>query len=221
MPETVAVNSPVTIRYCDSVCSGQEMPVGPAGRPQIPKTASFMPTGSSVTSGCAPAKTRNVSSQNPCPTTSTPEKSRTTPSPPEAHRFGAWLDGYGVFGDVEGDGNSADTHFDLGGVLGGLDLRLSEHALLGAGAGWGSLDVGVSQRSFAGDAEVAQAFLYGGYVRERFYLGGLARYAWDGPVFAISALTGEGTQALAREVMRYLEETASAEQAESKSGQGL
>jgi GTP-binding protein len=37
------------------------------------------------------------------------------------------------------------------------------------------------------------------------------RSEWDGPVFAISALTGEGTRALARKVMRYLEKTTSAE----------
>ena len=36
----------------------------------------------------------------------------------------------------------------------------------------------------------------------------VAAYAWKGPVFAISALTGEGTEALAQAVMRYLEEAA-------------
>jgi GTP-binding protein len=41
---------------------------------------------------------------------------------------------------------------------------------------------------------------------------------WEGPVFAISALKGEGTQALARKVMRYLEKTKSAEKAGATSG---
>jgi GTP-binding protein len=57
--------------------------------------------------------------------------------------------------------------------------------------------------------------------RERVIAGIVARYEWDGPSFAISALTGEGTQALAREVMRYLEETSSAEKTAARSGQGL
>ena len=35
----------------------------------------------------------------------------------------------------------------------------------------------------------------------------VARFEWHGPVFAISAATGEGTQALASEVMRYLKES--------------
>jgi len=39
----------------------------------------------------------------------------------------------------------------------------------------------------------------------------VARAQWRGPVFALSAITGEGTQALAREVMRQLEESREAE----------
>jgi GTP-binding protein len=44
------------------------------------------------------------------------------------------------------------------------------------------------------------------------------RREWDGPVFAISALTGEGTQALAREVMRYIEKATSTERVGATSG---
>jgi GTP-binding protein len=54
--------------------------------------------------------------------------------------------------------------------------------------------------------------------REQILADIVARCEWAGPVFAISALTGEGTQALAREVMRYLEETTSAGKAGAKSG---
>ena len=54
--------------------------------------------------------------------------------------------------------------------------------------------------------------------RERVIADIIARYEWNGPVFAVSALTGEGTQALAREIMRYLEETTSADKAAARSG---
>jgi GTP-binding protein len=40
--------------------------------------------------------------------------------------------------------------------------------------------------------------------REHILADIVARYEWQGPVFSISALTGEGTRELAREVMRYL-----------------
>jgi GTP-binding protein len=46
----------------------------------------------------------------------------------------------------------------------------------------------------------------------------VARCGWEGPVFTISALTGEGTQALAREVMRYIDKATSAEKAGASSG---
>jgi GTP-binding protein len=54
--------------------------------------------------------------------------------------------------------------------------------------------------------------------RERVLADIVARCEWNGPVFAISALTREGTQALAREVMRYLEETMPAGKAGATSG---
>jgi GTP-binding protein len=54
--------------------------------------------------------------------------------------------------------------------------------------------------------------------RKRILADIVARCEWDGPVFPISALTGEGTQALARAVVTYLEETAAAEKAAAKSG---
>jgi GTP-binding protein len=59
--------------------------------------------------------------------------------------------------------------------------------------------------------------------RERILADIVRRYEWTGPVFAISALTGEGTQALAREVMRYLEETrpVAGRPAPAASGHGL
>jgi GTP-binding protein len=59
--------------------------------------------------------------------------------------------------------------------------------------------------------------------RERVVADIVAAYEWDGPVFAISAVTGEGTQALARQVMQYLLSTDAKEegQDESASGHGL
>ena len=57
--------------------------------------------------------------------------------------------------------------------------------------------------------------------RERVLADIVARSEWNGPVFAISALTREGTQALAREVMQYLERPTSAEKTASRSGHGL
>lgn len=99
--------------------------------------------------------------------------------PPEQRRWGTWLDGYGLFGNVEGDGNSATADWTVAGALGGVDVRLGQHALVGLGGGYASIDTSVDNRDFDGDVNVYQALLYGGYVSERFYLGALGRYAYD------------------------------------------
>jgi subtilase-type serine protease len=100
-------------------------------------------------------------------------------APPEQRRWGAWLDGYGLFGDVDGNSNSASNDWTLGGVLGGVDVRLGKGGLLGLAGGYGKLDTAMNGRSSTGEADVYQGMLYGGYVWERFYIGALARYAYD------------------------------------------
>jgi outer membrane autotransporter protein len=99
--------------------------------------------------------------------------------PPERSRFGVWLDGYGVFGGVDGDSGSADTDWVTGGASGGFDVRLSDHGLLGIAGGYGHVDVDVDDRLFAGSADVFQGAVYASWVSERWYLGALGRYAFD------------------------------------------
>jgi CSLREA domain-containing protein len=99
--------------------------------------------------------------------------------PPEQRRWGTWLDGYGLFGNVDGNGNSATADWTVAGALGGVDVRLGQHGLVGLGGGYASIDTSVDNRDFDGDVNVYQALLYGGYVGERFYLGALGRYAYD------------------------------------------
>ena len=99
--------------------------------------------------------------------------------PGEQRRVGLWFDGYGLFGDVDGGRNSADTSWTLGGALGGVDLRIGGRGLLGLAGGYGRLDVRADRRSLDGDANIYQALLYGGFVTERFYVGGTGRYAYS------------------------------------------
>jgi outer membrane autotransporter protein len=94
-------------------------------------------------------------------------------------RLGVWIDGYGLFGDVDGNRNTSDTSWTTGGVLGGLDARIGRNSLLGLGGGYANIDVGVSDFGFGGKADVYQGMLYGGHVRERFYVGALGRYAYS------------------------------------------
>lgn len=65
-----------TLRRADGDAESSRHPA--RARATMKATASAMPTGSSTISGCRRANTRNTSSQNPWPTTSTPEKSSVT-----------------------------------------------------------------------------------------------------------------------------------------------
>ena len=60
----------------------------------------------------------------------------------------------------------------------GFDLALGDHGLLGLTGGWSRIDADLDDRSLDGDADVFQGGIYGAYVRERLYVGGLARYAY-------------------------------------------
>jgi uncharacterized protein with beta-barrel porin domain len=101
-----------------------------------------------------------------------------SPPPDERRRVGLWLDGYGLLGGVDGDGNTATTEWTVPGVVGGLDVALGRRGVLGLAAGWARLDLDVKGRNMNGEADVFQGGLYGAYVGERLYVGGLARYAY-------------------------------------------
>jgi uncharacterized protein with beta-barrel porin domain len=62
--------------------------------------------------------------------------------------------------------------------VGGLDVALGRRGVLGLAAGWARLDLDVKGRNMNGEADVFQGGLYGAYVGERLYVGGLARYAY-------------------------------------------
>jgi outer membrane autotransporter protein len=98
--------------------------------------------------------------------------------PDEQRRVGLWLDGYGLLGSIDGDGNTAKAEWTAPGVAGGLDVALGGSGVLGLAGGWARLDLEVKGRSLDGQADVFHGGLYGGYVGERFYVGGLARYAY-------------------------------------------
>jgi autotransporter-associated beta strand protein len=91
----------------------------------------------------------------------------------------AWIDGSGIYGDV--DGNSNESAFDYtiwGGSL-GADLRLAEHWVLGIAGGYANTDLDFSDRPGEGDIDTFQGALYAGYVDPKFHLGVSGRYAYN------------------------------------------
>jgi outer membrane autotransporter protein len=121
-----------------------------------------------------------------------------SPLPDERRRVGLWLDGYGLLGGVDGDGNTAKTKWTVPGVVGGLDVALGRRWVLGLAAGWARLDLDVKHRSMNGEADVFQGGLYGAYVGERLYVGGLARYAYTSYDTSRHVVFGSGVDVIDR-----------------------
>ena len=92
--------------------------------------------------------------------------------------LGAWTDAWGLFGSIDGDGNSNDADTHLAGASLGLDGRIDRHGLLGIAIGYTYADLdqnGVDTRS---NAHGIQTALYGGWSEPRGYLSVTGRFAW-------------------------------------------
>ena len=92
--------------------------------------------------------------------------------------FGGWLDAWGIVGNLDGDGNSADLDYKLAGTTLGLDYRFTERWIAGLAAGYAYTTFDLNERKTSSKANNAQAALYGGYFDPRFYVGASARYSY-------------------------------------------
>ncbi|MGH0031471.1 MAG: autotransporter outer membrane beta-barrel domain-containing protein [Myxococcota bacterium] len=91
---------------------------------------------------------------------------------------GVWFDGWGILGELDGDGNSADLDYTLYGSNLGVDFRLGDQVLVGGAAGYARTDLDVDDRDSDGDADTAQGMLYAAWANRRVYAGLSGRYAW-------------------------------------------
>jgi autotransporter-associated beta strand protein len=94
-------------------------------------------------------------------------------------RFGVWLDGYGLFGDLEGGSGAKDLDYTVWGVSAGLDLRPAAHWVLGFAGGWAGSDLEFQGLSGTQQGNTAQGALYGGYASPRFRASASLRAAWN------------------------------------------
>ena len=92
--------------------------------------------------------------------------------------MGAWMDGWGQIGSVDGDGNSNDTDTNLAGVSLGIDARLGESGLIGGAIGYTYADLEVDGQNTRSNAHGLQTAIYGGLTTPRWYLSGAGRFAW-------------------------------------------
>ncbi len=95
---------------------------------------------------------------------------------PNSRTFGSWVRGFGVFLQVENDGNGAKTNSRTGGVLVGGDALLSPGIRLGVMGGWGSSDIDVDERASTADVDSGHIATYASLTAGEFIFKALAGY---------------------------------------------
>ena len=89
-----------------------------------------------------------------------------------------WLQGFGTFGHLDGDGNALGGDFTISGTSGGLDYRLSPEMLVGLAVGYSHNDASVGGPGASGSVDAIQFAGYGGYVSGPWHLDGIFSYGY-------------------------------------------
>jgi outer membrane autotransporter protein len=89
-----------------------------------------------------------------------------------------WLQGFGSFGHLDGDGNASGGDFTISGLSGGFDYRLSPEMLVGLAMGYSHDDASVGGPGASGSVDAIQFAGYGGYVNGPWHLDGIFSYGY-------------------------------------------
>jgi outer membrane autotransporter protein len=89
-----------------------------------------------------------------------------------------WLQGFGTFGHLDGDGNASGGDFTISGTSGGLDYRLSPEMLVGLAVGYSHDSATVGGPGASGTVDAFQVAGYGGYVSGPWHLDGIFSYGY-------------------------------------------
>jgi outer membrane autotransporter protein len=103
-----------------------------------------------------------------------------TDLPPQGeHGFGAWADGYGLFGTLEGDSDTADLDYTIGGASLGVDYLIAERWLVGAAGGYAHSDLDFDGLPGSQTADTGQGALYAGWVAPWLQLGASGHFGYS------------------------------------------
>jgi outer membrane autotransporter protein len=89
-----------------------------------------------------------------------------------------WLQGFGTFGHLDGDGNASGGDFTISGLSGGFDYRLSPEVLVGLAVGYSHDDASVGGPGASGSVDAIQFAGYSGYVNGPWHLDGIFSYGY-------------------------------------------
>jgi autotransporter-associated beta strand protein len=90
-----------------------------------------------------------------------------------------WVGGYGVTGDVDGDGNGNPYDYDIYGTVFGIEQQVAPSLLLGLAGGYGRSQVDMSFPNSDADVDSYHVGLYGHYNQGIFYSTGIVAYGYQ------------------------------------------
>jgi autotransporter-associated beta strand protein len=93
--------------------------------------------------------------------------------------IGGWLDGYGVFGFLDGSSGSKDLDYLIGGLSLGVDYRIADNWLVGLAGGYAHTELDFSDLTGNQSAETGQGALYAGYVSPTVQIGASGRFGYS------------------------------------------
>lgn len=93
-------------------------------------------------------------------------------------RNGFWGQGFGSWGDLDGDGNAASVDRSSGGFFAGLDGEVADNLRLGLMGGYSHTALDVDERASSGEFDGYHLGLYGGTAFDSLNLRLGAAYSW-------------------------------------------
>ncbi|MCX5493388.1 autotransporter domain-containing protein [Kaistia dalseonensis] len=90
-----------------------------------------------------------------------------------------WGQGYGAWGNIDGDGNAASVSRDIGGFFAGVDGAVADGVRLGVVGGYGRSSFQIDDRASSGDIDTYDLGAYGGARIGALGLLGAATYSWN------------------------------------------
>lgn len=89
---------------------------------------------------------------------------------------GFWMDGIGGVGGLNGRNGASNVDYSLGGVVFGVDKRVSSDLVAGAYAGWNTMKVEVSSQADNNNIDTYFGGAYLGYTHDKWTLNGQVAY---------------------------------------------
>jgi outer membrane autotransporter protein len=93
--------------------------------------------------------------------------------------FGGWIDGYGLFGSLDGDSDSKDLDYTIGGFSLGMDYLVAKRVLIGAAGGYAYSTLDFDGLSGDATSNTGQGALYAGYVTPWLRVGASGRFGYS------------------------------------------